>query len=133
MEAGLNCEEQFDHCSLNQFAKFPCCSRLLPIFDRFSGRCHLFEGKSFNQTQSGGLSVVMKMNRNIGVHQNNRPGTVMGAAVKIQHEYDPNDNQLVFIPPGHIATISLQVSLLSGCNAQECDASEQTKLHILKI
>ncbi len=111
MEAGLNCEEQFEHCSLNEFTKFPCCSRLQPIFDRRNGRCHLFEGKDFNQQQiSSGLSVLMKLKRSASIPQMNRPGTAIGASVKIQQEYDPIDiSQEVFIPPGHIVRISLQV------------------------
>ncbi len=95
---------------MNEFTTFPCCSRLMPIFAKNNGRCHLFQGKTFNQRQVNmGLSVVMKMNSNIGIPHTNRPGTAIGASVRIQYEYDPIDIQQVFIPPGHIITISLQV------------------------
>ncbi len=111
MEAGQNCEEQFEHCSLNAFTNFPCCSMLQPIFDRINGRCHLFEGKNLNQKQIGnGLKVLMKFKRNVMIPHTNRPGTAVGAAVRIQQVYDPIDMQDVLIPPGHIVKISLQVS-----------------------
>ncbi len=110
MEAGLNCEEQFIHCSLDGRTKFPCCTRLLPVFDNIDGRCHLFEGKDYYQELiNRGLVVIMKMYRNMGVPHTNRPGTILGAVVRIQDEYDPMDEQQVYIPPGSLVSISLQV------------------------